>query len=327
MTSANVQTAGGFGICFFKWLQNGSSYWQDNRRAIEGELGRLFFALRRFSDSASSIGKEALIDIDCHPPAGVPSLQAVQRESMSDVAQGCFKGAIGSIAGYWVPADHFTPPHFGRVGAGATAVAVAFPSTQATQAGVPSSDNNPSTFHAFFAFLARIIDEPHTSKAVCRHRKCTHQCYHQRFKYTDIFSRADLDLALVMAGGRPGRPPGRPRGSGRPRGTGRRPGRPRKDSDSTVASVDWTNIEYVPELSVLKPVASQNEFPTFVLDDAVIYRKDISGRLEVANVCNVNLEGPLVVRGKLEVEDEDRPHRTPPHLKPWPNIAINVRFY
>lgn len=111
-----------------------------------------------------------------------------------------------------------------------------------------------------------------------------------------------------MAGGRPGRPPGRPRGSGgRPRGTGRRLGRPRRDSDSTVASVDLTLIEYVPELSILKPAPSSTDFPTFVLDDAVIYRKDADGNLVVANVCNVNLDGPLIVRGKLEVEDEHRP--------------------
>ncbi|KAG8163472.1 hypothetical protein KVR01_006769 [Diaporthe batatas] len=111
-----------------------------------------------------------------------------------------------------------------------------------------------------------------------------------------------------MAGGRPGRPPGRPRGSGgRPRGTGRRPGRPRRDSDSTVASVDLSNIEYVPELSILKPAPSSTDFPTFVLDDAVIYRKGPDGNLVVANVCNVNLDGPLIVRGKLEVENEHRP--------------------
>lgn len=81
-----------------------------------------------------------------------------------------------------------------------------------------------------------------------------------------------------------------------------------------MASVDSSNIEYVPELSILKPVAPGDELPTFVLDDAVIYRKDSSGKLVVANVCNVNLEGSVIVRGKLEVEDEYKPHCTPPHL-------------
>ncbi|KAI3400841.1 hypothetical protein diail_1530 [Diaporthe ilicicola] len=118
-----------------------------------------------------------------------------------------------------------------------------------------------------------------------------------------------------MAGGRPGRPPGRasgptgrppgrPRGSGRPRGLGRPPGRPRRDSNSTVASVDLSHVKYIPELSFLKPAPSINDYPTFVLDDAVVYRKSADGQQVVANVCNVNLEGPLVVRGKVEIEDE-----------------------
>lgn len=203
-------------------------------------------------------------------------------------------------------------------------LAVAFPSTQATYAGVPSSDDHPSAFCAFFAPFFPATDKKHTSRAVCCHYKSTHQRYHHRLKYAHISSRADP----VMAGGRPGRPPGRPRGSGgRPRGTGRRPGRPRRGSDSTVASVDLTNIEYVPELSVLKPAPSSNDLPTFVLDDAVIYRKGTNGKLEVANVCNVKLDGPFIVRGKLEVEDEHRPFCTPPHLKLWLHRALTVRLY
>lgn len=79
----------------------------------------------------------------------------------------------------------------------------------------------------------------------------------------------------------------------------------------------------MPELSILKPVASLNEFPTFVLDDAVIYRKDKSGKLVVANVCNVNLEGPLVVRGKLEVEHDLASHCMPPRFEA---VVTNVRF-
>lgn len=61
---------------------------------LGGELGRLFFALRRFSGSASSIGKAALIDIDYHPRTGVIPLLIVPG-STSDVAQGCFEGAMG----------------------------------------------------------------------------------------------------------------------------------------------------------------------------------------------------------------------------------------
>ena len=59
------------------------------------------------------------------------AISAAVLGSMSDVAQGCFGGAKGSPAGYWVPADHFTPPHFDRVEAGATVLAVAFPPIQA----------------------------------------------------------------------------------------------------------------------------------------------------------------------------------------------------
>lgn len=77
-------------------------------------------------------------------------------------------------------------------------------------------------------------------------------------------------------------------------------------------------------MSILKPAASNNEFPTFVLEDAVIYRKEPNGNLVVANVCNVKLEGPLVVRGKLEVEDDLALHRMPPHPKPWPTVATNA---
>lgn len=79
-------------------------------------------------------------------------------------------------------------------------------------------------------------------------------------------------------------------------------------------------------MSILKPAASSNEFPTFVLEDAVIYRKDTNGKLVVANVCNVNLEGPLVARGKLEVEDEELLiHCMPPHPKLWTTVPTHVR--
>lgn len=80
-------------------------------------------------------------------------------------------------------------------------------------------------------------------------------------------------------------------------------------------------------MSILKPAASNNEFPTFVLEDAVIYRKDANGKLVVANVCNVKLEGPLVVRGKLEVEDDELVLRCmPPHPMLWPTVTTNVHF-
>lgn len=114
----------------------------------------------------------------------------------------------------------------------------------------------------------------------------------------------------------PGRP-GRPRGSAPPpsstRGRGgRRPGRPRqrRDSNSTVASVDANAIVYVPETAVFKKtkLVNSDAWPTFVLNDAVVYRKTPDGQLQFANVCNVDLEGPFVVRGKVEIDPHEHKH-------------------
>ncbi|CAN8095986.1 unnamed protein product [Discula destructiva] len=114
-----------------------------------------------------------------------------------------------------------------------------------------------------------------------------------------------------------GRPPGsknrvgRPRGGGRPRGSGRPPGRPpgrpRRYSNSTVASVDLECAKYLEETSVLKPQESLDSdgWPVFVLLDAVIYRRTKHGQLEIANACNVDLDGPFIIRGKLDVDLKD----------------------
>lgn len=115
-----------------------------------------------------------------------------------------------------------------------------------------------------------------------------------------------------MAGGRPGRPPGRPRGSGRARGPGRPPGRPRRYSDSTVASIDRTHVTYLQETSVLKSTKStySDDWPIFELKDAVVYRKSKDGQLVIANVCNVDLEGPFVIRGKLDIDVDQKDFST-----------------
>lgn len=121
-----------------------------------------------------------------------------------------------------------------------------------------------------------------------------------------------------MAG--PGRP-GRPKGSGPApsvRGRGRPSGRPRqrRDSNSTVASVDASRIQYLPETSVLKKtkVLDSDSWPCFVLKDAVVYRKAEDGQLQIANVCNVDLEGPFIIRGILEIDPlEQTQYRTPLH--------------
>ncbi|KAK3944171.1 hypothetical protein QBC46DRAFT_375569 [Diplogelasinospora grovesii] len=81
-------------------------------------------------------------------------------------------------------------------------------------------------------------------------------------------------------------------------------GRKRRASNSTVATVDDTHIRHQREASVLKPTSANepdSEWPCYVLTDAVIYRKD--GKT-LANPLHVDLEGPMVVRGKLEVDEE-----------------------
>ncbi|KAI1415230.1 hypothetical protein F5Y13DRAFT_157007 [Hypoxylon sp. FL1857] len=82
--------------------------------------------------------------------------------------------------------------------------------------------------------------------------------------------------------------------------------RRRAPSNSTVATVDEAAIQYYKEESVLKPVSNRahtDDWPCFLLTDATIYHKD--GTL--ANLLHVDLEGPLIVRGKLEIEkDQER---------------------
>ncbi|MDA4133702.1 MAG: hypothetical protein OK454_11360, partial [Thaumarchaeota archaeon] len=57
------------------------------------------------------------------------------------------------------------------------------------------------------------------------------------------------------------------------------------------------------ELHVLKRADSLNsdDWPCFVLTDAVVYDKDGS----VASLLQLDLRGPFIARGKLEVEETD----------------------
>lgn len=84
-------------------------------------------------------------------------------------------------------------------------------------------------------------------------------------------------------------------------------GRPRRRraSNSTVATVDDSQIRWAKESSILKPSprdVPDNDWPCYVLTDATIYRKD--GKT-LANPLLVHLQGPLVIRGLLEVDDDD----------------------
>jgi hypothetical protein len=60
------------------------------------------------------------------------------------------------------------------------------------------------------------------------------------------------------------------------------------------------------ETSVMRSIPSgmpSDDWPCFVLTDAVVYHRD--GRT-MANPLHADLEGPFMVRGKLEVEDREQ---------------------
>jgi hypothetical protein len=63
------------------------------------------------------------------------------------------------------------------------------------------------------------------------------------------------------------------------------------------------------ELDVLRPVAvgsNHDNWPCFVLKDAVIFDEDG----ELANLLHAEIDGPLTVRGQLEVDKEFKNLRT-----------------
>ncbi|KAH8801552.1 hypothetical protein F5884DRAFT_518767 [Xylogone sp. PMI_703] len=65
-------------------------------------------------------------------------------------------------------------------------------------------------------------------------------------------------------------------------------------------------VHYVHESSVLKSIAKvldPDEWPCFLIEDAVVYWKD--GETQ-ANILDAELQGTYIVRGRLEVEKENR---------------------
>lgn len=86
-------------------------------------------------------------------------------------------------------------------------------------------------------------------------------------------------------------------------------GRRRRVSNSTVATFDLSHASWMDETRVLQPLSSNsedsNDWPCFVLKDAVVLHKD--GK-RLANPLLIDTEGPFIVRGKLEVDREQR-HR------------------
>jgi hypothetical protein len=85
-------------------------------------------------------------------------------------------------------------------------------------------------------------------------------------------------------------------------------GRRRRNSNSTVASIDESNTRYLSEIKVFKPTppdTEKDDFPSIVLHNAAVYRSD--GKT-MANPLNSDLEGPYIIRGQLRI-------RTPEELK------------
>lgn len=96
--------------------------------------------------------------------------------------------------------------------------------------------------------------------------------------------------------------------------------RRRRQSDSTVATVDELALRPKKESALLKPVSKDtddDEWPCFVLKDAVIYQKD---GVRIANPLLVDIEGPFIVRGHLDIDEEDlEPLRMFPNLSMIPS--------
>jgi hypothetical protein len=90
-----------------------------------------------------------------------------------------------------------------------------------------------------------------------------------------------------------------------------RPRRHRASSTSTATSISTsagtasnsTQIRWVNESLLLKPRPQDvpaNDWPTYVLNDATVYRKD--GKT-LANPLLLPLEGSVVIRGRIEADD------------------------
>ncbi|KAI1466322.1 uncharacterized protein F4812DRAFT_433664 [Daldinia caldariorum] len=101
-----------------------------------------------------------------------------------------------------------------------------------------------------------------------------------------------------------------------------------EQSDSTVQTVDEMALEYYREDSVLKPVSARahtDDWPCFLLTGATVFHKD--GTL--ANLLHVDLEGPLIVRGKLEIEKDQEKFLINRHMKdrsPYIQLQDTVSF-
>ncbi|KAI1149889.1 hypothetical protein F4825DRAFT_428683 [Nemania diffusa] len=74
-------------------------------------------------------------------------------------------------------------------------------------------------------------------------------------------------------------------------------------------------VRHYTEASVLKPVSPSthtDDWPCFLLSDATVHRRD--GTL--ANQLHVDLEGPFIIRGRLELEKDNERYLVNRHMKP-----------
>ncbi|XXG99766.1 hypothetical protein Hte_006107 [Hypoxylon texense] len=104
--------------------------------------------------------------------------------------------------------------------------------------------------------------------------------------------------------------------------------RRRAPSNSTVATIDEATIQFYKEDSVLKPASTRihtDDWPCFLLADATVYHQD--GTL--ANLLHVDLEGPFITRGRLEVEKDQEKYLVNRHMRdrsPWIQIQNTLSF-
>jgi hypothetical protein len=75
-----------------------------------------------------------------------------------------------------------------------------------------------------------------------------------------------------------------------------------KDEGPGNSKAEW----FWNEEEVLQPVSVEthpDDWPCFVLEDAVVYKKD---GLLLGNLLHAETDGPLIVRGSLEVDKDFR---------------------
>ncbi|KAI1437522.1 hypothetical protein GGR50DRAFT_77837 [Xylaria sp. CBS 124048] len=104
--------------------------------------------------------------------------------------------------------------------------------------------------------------------------------------------------------------------------------RRRAVSSSTVATIDQETVRFYKESSILKPVDPElhcDDWPCFLLLDATVYRRDGT----IVNQLHVDLEGPFVVRGRLELEMDNSQYlvkRTMKRKAPWIQVEFSNTF-